>query len=99
MPRPLKFLIAGGVLLVVACVLPCWMLLQHVDIPYQDPTPEMLQEQAARHRAADRAWLTWIPIGIVLTVAGLVVCGYGLFTGRRGSGDANQVADNDGPQP
>jgi hypothetical protein len=83
--------IAVGVLLiVVAIALPCSTLidLAGTGLPYQDPTAEMLQQQAAHLASLHRrmAVLGWISTGLVL--AGVLVLVYAIRTRpERGAAD------------
>jgi hypothetical protein len=77
--------VAGTLLLVAACALPCasFAELSGASIPYQDPTPEMVQKQAAEtaaleHQLVMRAW-----IGGALASAGLVALIYARRHRRR----------------
>jgi hypothetical protein len=78
-------LVGGVLLLVAACVLPCGPFLDEgaASIPYQDPTPEMLQKQdaeiaAAREALAIRLWIT-----AAVALVGLAATAYGLWQWRR----------------
>lgn len=78
MSRARLALAAGLLLLVAACLLPCLPLLDMSgsSIPYQDPTPEMLEEQAADVAAAERRLAAYAAIAGVLAVLALAAFVY-----------------------
>lgn len=85
MTRARLSLIAGIVMIVAACVLPCWtfVALSAASLPYQDPTPEMLAEQAAEVSALERALVLDLSIAAVLALLGVLACVYGFRRQRH----------------
>jgi hypothetical protein len=77
--------VVGIVLLVTACLTPCatFSELAGTSLPYQDPTAEMLQRQAAEVAALERrlGTLAWIAGG--LAIAGLVLLIYARCNRQR----------------
>jgi hypothetical protein len=55
------------------------------DLPYQDPTPEMLKEQAEAIARADLVNLRAMAAGSLLALTGVVLLAYGAVRRRRGS--------------
>jgi hypothetical protein len=65
--------IFGTLLLVAACALPCasFVELSGSSMPYQDPTAEMIQEQAAEVTELEHQLVTRALIASGLAIAGL----------------------------
>jgi hypothetical protein len=78
MSRARLALAAGVLLLVAACLLPCFSFVLDAGsaLPYQDPTPEMLAKQAAENAAAERRLAVFAVIGGILAVLGLIALVY-----------------------
>lgn len=77
--------VGGGLLLVVAACTPCLPLANWAGggLPYQDPTPEMLAQQAAEQAAAGRSLLLWTVVAVVLGVAGAALLVIGIRSLRK----------------
>ena len=84
MSRARLALTAGVLLLVASCMLPClpFLDLSGISMPYQDPTPEMLEKQAADIAAAERRLAVYAAVAGALAVIGLAAVVYA-FTHRR----------------
>jgi hypothetical protein len=93
MPRAPLARYAGIALFVVAILLPCvpFMDVGGYSMPYQDPTPDMLKQQAADVAAAEHRLAVAITISGVLGVCGLIA----LIYARRQ--DRSRKASNQGP--
>ncbi|MEO3892646.1 hypothetical protein [Nonomuraea sp. B5E05] len=82
--------ICAGLLLPVASC----MATAGTYLPYQDPTPEMLKEQAEAIARADLLNLRAMTAGTLLTLTGLALLAYGAVRRRRGSRRTTQ-SDHD----
>ncbi len=73
MSRSRVALSVGVLLLLASCLLPCLPLLQvaGTSLPYQDPTPEMLQQHAANVAAAERRLAVCAAVAAALALLGL----------------------------
>ncbi|MFI0791997.1 hypothetical protein ACH4OY_04730 [Micromonospora rubida] len=69
---------AGIFLLVASCGLPClpFLDLSAVSLPYQDPTPGMLEEQAEEIAAAEHRLAVYAVVAGVLAILGLAALIY-----------------------
>ncbi|MFJ8582061.1 hypothetical protein [Micromonospora sp. NPDC093277] len=78
MSRARLALTAGVLLLVASCMLPClpFLDLSGVSMPYQDPTPEMLEKQAADVAAAEHRLTVHTAIAGALALIGLAAFSY-----------------------
>ncbi len=78
-------LTAGIVLLITACLLPCGTLAEWsgASLPYQDPTPAMLDNQADGVAALERALVIYLLISGFLSLVGLCMAAYGLRRWRK----------------
>ncbi|GGM33168.1 hypothetical protein GCM10011608_17070 [Micromonospora sonchi] len=85
MPRARLALTIGVVLFVASCVLPCGPLLDEIgaSFPYQDPTPEMLEKQAAEIAAAEQALAARLQITVGVVLVGAAATAYGLWAWHR----------------
>ncbi|EWM66789.1 MULTISPECIES: hypothetical protein [unclassified Micromonospora] len=84
MSRARLALTAGVLLLVASCMLPClpFLDLSGISMPYQDPTPEMLEKQAIDIAAAERKLALYAATAGALAVVGLAAVIYA-FRHRR----------------
>ncbi|MEU4424921.1 hypothetical protein AB0F81_30240 [Actinoplanes sp. NPDC024001] len=71
MTRPRILLAAGISLLLAAVLLLCAGLAGMADVPYQDPTPQMIAAQAARTAAAERRAAIYAGAAALLAVLGV----------------------------
>ena len=73
MSRARLAMTAGVLLLIASCLLPClpFLDLSGISMPYQDPTPEMLEKQAADITAAEHRLAVHAAIAGALAVIGL----------------------------
>lgn len=85
MSRPRLALIVGVVLVAAAFLLPCGALADHAgaSMPYQDPTADMLQQQAAELAALRQQIVTRLQISSLIGLTGLAGIAYGLWVRRR----------------
>ena len=92
----LAFITSLG-LLIAACLLPCGTFAEWsgTSLPYQDPTPEMLQKQAEETAALEDALFVRLSISAALGLASLGAFGYGLrrWRGHRRSAGQDQTHD------
>lgn len=72
-------------MIVVACALPLrtFLELSGTSLPYQDPTPDMVAEQAARIAALERALVFDLSIATLSASLGALAITYGLRRRRR----------------
>jgi len=80
--------IAGVAMIVIGCALP-WRTFGEwsaASLPYQDPTPEMVAEQAARVSALEQALLIELSVAVVLASLGVFACSYGFRQRARSVG-------------
>ncbi|GLW34926.1 hypothetical protein [Actinoplanes regularis] len=82
MPRARLFRLAGAIMLIVAFVLPCIAFMGAAGdlLPDQDPTPEMLKEQAA----ADFRFGVAVAVSCALIAGGLIAFIYAYKQGQPG---------------
>ncbi|WP_433345876.1 hypothetical protein [Micromonospora sp. CA-111912] len=74
-----RLAVAAGILLLVAsCGLPClpFLDLSAVSLPYQDPTPGMVEEQAEEIAAAEHRLAVYAVVAAVLAILGLAALIY-----------------------
>ncbi len=78
MSRGRLALTAGVLLLVASCMLPClpFLELSGISMPYQDPTPEMLEKQATDIAAAEHRLAVHAAISGALALIGLAAFFY-----------------------
>jgi hypothetical protein len=78
MSRTRLALTAGVILFVASCVLSslAFLDLAETSMPYQDPTPEMLEKQAADIAAAERMFTVSTAIAGALALIGLAAFFY-----------------------
>ncbi len=78
MPRARLALTAGVLLLIASCLLPCLPLLDlsGVSMPYQDPTPGMIEKQTADIAAAEHRLALHAAIAGALALLGLAAFFY-----------------------
>jgi LPXTG-motif cell wall-anchored protein len=84
-----RLVVIGGMLfLVTACLLTCGPFAEWsgASMPYQDPTPEMLQQQTTEVEALRHTLLVRSAMSLVLGLAGLGAFGYLLWRRRRERG-------------
>lgn len=74
----------GIALLTIGGALPCVTAFMWADIPYQDPTAEMVQKEDAEFAAAGRALTVSSVIALGLIAAGIVVLAVAWRHSRRG---------------
>lgn len=88
MSRVRLALAAGFFLLVAACLLPCFSFLgmSGSSLPYQDPTPEMLEQQATDVAAAEQRFVMYAAVAGVLAVLAVVAFIYA-WKHRPGAAD------------
>lgn len=84
MTRARLSLITGIVLLSVACLLPCGVLAEWsgASLPYQDPTPDMLENQAAEVAILEKKLIVYVVVSGTLALLGICASAYGLRRGR-----------------
>jgi hypothetical protein len=78
-------MVLGFALLMTALILPCGPSADYAgaSLPYQDPTPELLDRQAAEIAAIKHELVARFRVSALVALVGFAAIGYATWTWRR----------------